>query len=62
VKYSEVAENSLSVEPDLERALDAGLENLIPGGTLFIVPTYTAMLDLRSIMVRRGLVAPFWEG
>lgn len=61
VKYSELAEESLTVEPDLERALDAGLENLIPGGTLFIVPTYTAMLDLRSIMVRRGLVTPFWE-
>ena len=62
VKYSELAEESLSVEPDLERALDAGLEDLIPGGTLFIVPTYTAMLDLRSIMVRRGLAIPFWEG
>lgn len=62
VKYSELREDSMAVETDLERALDMSLERLAPGGTLFVVPTYTAMLDLRGILVRRGLVAPFWEG
>lgn len=62
VKYSELGEESLAVEPDLEGALDDGLAMVIPGGTLYVVPTYTAMLDLRRTMVKRGLVAPFWEG
>lgn len=62
VKYAEIMENSLQTQPDLEKALDLGLELLAPGETLYIVPTYTAMLDLRSKMVERGLVAPFWEG
>jgi lipid II isoglutaminyl synthase (glutamine-hydrolysing) len=62
VKYSELGEESLAVEPDLESALDDGLAMVIPGGTLYVVPTYTAMLDLRRTMVKRGLVAPFWEG
>ncbi len=62
VKYSELAEQSLMVDPDLEAALDAALDKVVPGGTLYVVPTYTAMLDLRRIMVRRGLVAPYWEG
>jgi len=61
VKYAELGEESLAVEPDLEAALDAALETVVPGGTLYIVPTYTAMLDLRRIMVKRGLVTPFWE-
>ena len=32
-----------------------------PGGTLYVLPTYTAMLELRAELARRGLVAPFWE-
>ena len=61
VKYAELGEESLAVEPDLEAALDAALETVVPGGTLYIVPTYTAMLELRRILVKRGLVTPFWE-
>ncbi len=62
VKYSELGEASLAVETDLERALDASLEKVASGGTLYVVPTYTAMLDLRAVLVGRGLVTPFWEG
>ncbi len=61
VKYSELGEESLDVEPDLERALDLALEKVPPGGTLYVVPTYTAMLDLRREMAGRGLVSPYWE-
>jgi lipid II isoglutaminyl synthase (glutamine-hydrolysing) len=61
VKYAQLEEESLAVEPDLEAALDGALETVAPGGTLYVVPTYTAMLELRRIMVKRGLVTPFWE-
>jgi len=62
VKFAELEQDALSVEPDLELALDMGLENVAPGETLYVVPTYTAMLELRRLMVKRGLVTPFWEG
>jgi UDP-N-acetylmuramyl tripeptide synthase len=39
------------------RALDA----TPPGGTLYIVPTYTAMLEVRALLARRAGMRPFWE-
>lgn len=62
VKHAELMESSLATEPDLRKALDTALELVPRGETLYIVPTYTAMLDLRETMAGRGLVAPFWEG
>jgi len=61
VKYAELDQESLVIEPDLARALDIGLEAVDPGDTLFVIPTYTAMLKLREILAERGLVSPFWE-
>jgi lipid II isoglutaminyl synthase (glutamine-hydrolysing) len=51
----------VEVVPDLERALDRGLELTPPGGELTVLPTYTAMLALREIVARRGHVAPYWK-
>ena len=51
----------LEVIPDLREAFDRGLELVPPGGELGVLPTYTAMLELRSIAVARGLVRPYWE-
>lgn len=52
---------AIVVEPDPGRALDAALAAAGPGDTVFALPTYTAMLDLRAELVRRELVVPFWE-
>jgi UDP-N-acetylmuramyl tripeptide synthase len=51
------------VDPAIVRSggLDDALANVAPGGTLYLLPTYTAMLDLRAELARRGHVAPFWE-
>lgn len=51
------------VEPALVRTGDihAALANVPVGGTLYALPTYTAMLDLRAELARRGHVTPFWE-
>jgi UDP-N-acetylmuramyl tripeptide synthase len=61
IKYAALGELSTTTEPDLARALDLGLASIKPGETLYVIPTYTAMLDLRKTMVERGLVTPFWE-
>jgi len=61
VKYAELGEDSIVVEPDLKAALDRGLEMVGPGDTIYLIPTYTAMLELRRSMVKRGLVTHYWE-
>ena len=48
--------------PDLEHALDRGLELVEAGTDLVVLPTYTAMLALRDILTKRRLVQPYWEG
>src|SRR3954452_145582 len=59
--YAGFSPSKLEVIPDLREALDRGLALVPPGGELGVLPTYTAMLELRSIAVDRGLVRPFWE-
>ncbi len=59
--YSGLDRAAIVVEPVLERALDRALALVPAGGELPVLPTYTAMLALRGIVTRRGLVAPYWE-
>ena len=47
--------------PELEQALDRGLELTPPAAELVALPTYTAMLALRDIVARRGFVRQYWE-
>ena len=60
--YAGFPSSQLEVIPDLREALDRGLSLVPAGEELGVLPTYTAMLDLRAIAVARGLVRPFWEG
>ena len=55
------APRAIEVLPTLERGLDRGLELTPAGGELVVLPTYTAMLQLRRIVAGRGYVAPYWE-
>ncbi|AHY46816.1 UDP-N-acetylmuramyl tripeptide synthase [Rubrobacter radiotolerans] len=59
LKYADIP--VASVEPDARRALQAGLEATPPGGTLYVLPTYTAMLEIRRILSDLGHTHPFWE-
>ena len=60
-KYGGLDEDRIEVVPELERALDRGLELTPPDGELTVLPTYTAMLALRQIVGDRGYVRPYWE-
>jgi len=59
--YAGFPRERLELEPDLERALERGLELTETGGELAVLPTYTAMLRLRAIATQRGLTRPYWE-
>jgi UDP-N-acetylmuramyl tripeptide synthase len=60
--YGGLGREKLDVLPSLERALDRGLELSEAGNDLVVLPTYTAMLALRGLLVGRGLARPYWEG
>jgi len=60
-KYGGLADSRIVVEPDLERALDRGLELTPEGGELVMLPTYTAMLGLQRLVAGRGHVKRYWE-
>ncbi len=60
-KYAGMPTEAIEVQPDLERALDRGLELTPSGGELVVLPTYTAMLALQRIVATRGLAPPYWE-
>ena len=53
LKYAGVAEDRIVVERDLGRALDAAAA--AADGRLYALPTYTAMLELRELLARRGV-------
>ena len=48
-------------EPDHKKALKFALESTPPGETLYVLPTYTAMLELRKVLSDLGHTHPFWE-
>jgi lipid II isoglutaminyl synthase (glutamine-hydrolysing) len=58
LKYAGVPPDRLVVEPDLRRALDAAVA--AGDGALYAIPTYTAMLELREELVRRGVASSSW--
>ena len=56
LKYADL---KATVEPNLKKALTASRKGL--NGSLFILPTYTAMLKLQRILAKQGLKSHYWE-
>ena len=61
LKYAGVPVDRLHVVPQLAPALDEALRSA-GGGHLYALPTYTALLELREELARRGVVDQFWAG
>jgi lipid II isoglutaminyl synthase (glutamine-hydrolysing) len=61
LKYANVQKQRIQVEPDLPRALELALAGSEVGETIYMLPTYTAMLETRKILRKTGYVRGFWE-
>jgi len=59
LKYAGVEASGPQTEPG--RALDALVAATPEGTTAHVLCTYTAMLDIRAELVRRGWAKPYWE-
>ncbi len=61
LKYALVPPQQIVIEPDPSRALDRALAVTPLGETLYVLPTYTAMLEVREVLQRAGHVRGFWQ-
>lgn len=60
-KYAGFDPAQVTVEENTEKAIKSALEVTPPGSKLFILPSYTAMLEIRRILNKMGLGKPYWE-
>jgi UDP-N-acetylmuramyl tripeptide synthase len=61
VRFKYAGIDAAKPETDPEKALDALVKATPEGETAHLLCTYTAMLDLRAELVRRGWAKPYWE-
>ena len=61
LKYAGLGERP-EVEHDAALALRRAIDATPEGGTLYVIPTYTAMLNVRNILGRWAGRGAFWEG
>jgi UDP-N-acetylmuramyl tripeptide synthase len=59
LKYAGIEPERLIVEPSIERSLDRAVAE--SAGALFALPTYTALIELRTLLSDRGLAKEFWR-
>ena len=59
IKYAGIADEHIRVERDYEKLVDWIAQQDKP---VYIMPTYTAMLELRQTIIRRCGGTDFWEG
>jgi hypothetical protein len=59
LKYAGIEPDRLLVEESIERSLDAAVA--AADGRLFALPTYTALLELRTLLAARGLAEDYWR-
>lgn len=60
LKYAGWPEEAIEVVPGIERSFDSAVA-AADGRTLFALPTYTALLELRKLLADRGLAREFWR-
>ena len=61
LKYAEIPADRIEVVTDWAGALKRAAQETPSGQTLFVLPTYTAMLELRSVLTRDGALRPYWK-
>ncbi len=59
LKYAGWPEDSIEVVDPIPSSLDQAVA--AAPGRLFALPTYTALIELRTLLAHRGLAADYWE-
>jgi UDP-N-acetylmuramyl tripeptide synthase len=59
LKYAGWQPDAIVVEPEIAASLDRAVAEA--PGRLFALPTYTALLELRTLLADRGLAREYWQ-
>jgi UDP-N-acetylmuramyl tripeptide synthase len=59
LKYAGWPPDAIVVEPEIAASLDRAVAEA--PGRLFALPTYTALLELRTLLADRGLAREYWQ-
>lgn len=59
LKYGGVDKSKIIIEEDLETAFTKAVKE--SEGKLFILPTYTALMELQKILVKEGIKKEYWK-
>ena len=59
LKYAGVDPGSIAIEAQIERSFDQAVAEA--PARLFALPTYTALLELRTMLASRGLAEDYWR-
>jgi len=59
MKYAGLPPDRITIVDSLEQGLDHALRD--GEGPLYVIPTYTALLELRDILTRRGQAEAYWR-
>jgi len=61
LKYAEVPDDRIEVVEGWREALHRAAAITPADQTLFLLPTYTAMLELRAVLTKEGVLRPYWS-
>lgn len=61
LKYAGIFTDHITIEKNNHKMLDSALSMLNAGETLFILPTYTALLEIRKLLKRKFRLKNFWQ-
>lgn len=59
LKYADIKEKSTTINPVLEGSFNQAIKQTT--GRLFILPTYTALLELQKLLVKKGVKQEYWK-
>jgi len=59
LKYAGVDPEAITVEGSIEKGFDQAVASA--EGPLYALPTYTALIELRTLLASRGLAQEFWR-
>ncbi len=61
LKYAGIYSSKIHIEKNYEELLEKGLSNTKTGHNFYILPTYTAMLDMRKLLRKKYGLKEFWK-
>jgi len=61
LKYAGIFTDNIVIEKNHNTMLDSAVNMLNAGETLYILPTYTALLEIRKILKKRFKLKNFWQ-